>query len=188
MTPTEQEAWFAEELLRWNQKLALVSKRWGLREVQEKIHQAHEVLPHLPPGILIDMGSGQGLPALIWALHREGQVTLLDLNAKKVAFLKHVIRQLGLTHVRALRANLNHPPVELLGSAAAVTAQAVDTLAQLDAWAQPLLQPGGVLIALKAKGGRLNEEMAEREAAGRNPEWIERAEGRGLVRLIGPIR
>lgn len=52
---------------------------------------------------LLDIGTGAGLPGLPLAIvHPEIQVSLLDSAGKKIRFIRHVARSLGLTNIHPL--------------------------------------------------------------------------------------
>jgi len=93
---------YLELLLKWNGKLNLTA----IREPEGILHR-HFIecifaAQHLPSGIhtLLDFGSGGGFPGLPIALCRpEIRVTLGESQAKKAAFLREVIRTLGLSNV-----------------------------------------------------------------------------------------
>jgi len=107
-----------------------------------------DVLPAVPlaePGSLIDVGSGNGSPGLVYALVRDDlEVTLLEPRARRWAFLREAVRAAG-RGVRVLR--LRHdgysgPPARTL------TLRAVALpLAELAG----LVEPGGRVLVL---GGR----------------------------------
>jgi len=104
-----------------------------------------DVLPALPlvdPGSLIDVGSGNGSPGLVFALVRDDlEVTLLEPRARRWAFLREAARAAG-RGVRVLR--LRHdgypgPPARTL----TVRALALP-LAELTG----LVEPGGRVLCL----------------------------------------
>ncbi|CAN7297426.1 16S rRNA (guanine(527)-N(7))-methyltransferase RsmG [Devosia sp. LjRoot16] len=92
---------FAALLKKWNAVQNLVS-----RETENALWTRHvvdslQVLPLLRPGdqLFLDVGSGGGLPALPLAIALKGgsaRFTLVEPIGKKVAFLRQVIRELGL--------------------------------------------------------------------------------------------
>src|SRR5262245_3371208 len=56
---------------------------------------------------VIDIGSGAGFPGLPLAIVRgDLDVTLLEPRAKRCAFLRHVVRTLGLANVRVVQARI----------------------------------------------------------------------------------
>lgn len=101
----EKFSLYFQELIRWNAKINLT----GLKNEQEIV--GNLFLDSLAPvytGVLspeksstiLDMGSGAGFPGLpIKIVSPHQQITLLDSNLKKVAFLHHMIGLLGLEHV-----------------------------------------------------------------------------------------
>jgi 16S rRNA (guanine527-N7)-methyltransferase len=109
---------------------------------------------------LLDIGSGAGLPGIVLAmLLPEVQVTLLEPMARRVEFLDECRMALGLRNVTVLRGRAE----EVRGQVRAqvVTARAVAPLDRLAGLAIPLVQPGGMVLALKGQ-----RAAAEADAAG----------------------
>lgn len=105
----------------------------------------------LPPGARVaDVGSGAGLPGIVWALVRPDlTVTLVEPLLRRATFLSEVVDDLGLAGrvvVRRARAE------DLSETFDVVTARAVARLPQLVAWTLPLTEVGGWVIALKGAG------------------------------------
>lgn len=106
---------------------------------------------------VIDVGSGAGLPGIVWAIARPDlRVTCLEPLQRRATFLEEVVTELDLTdrvHVVRARAEdivRGRGPVTSL-RARVVTARAVAPLERLAGWTVPLLQPGGELLALKGR-------------------------------------
>ena len=93
---------------------------------------------------IADIGSGAGLPGLVWALVRpDVSVVLIESLLRRVTFLTECITALELTdRVQVVRARAEeaagHP-----GSFDIVTARAVAPLGNVARWAAPLLLPNG---------------------------------------------
>ncbi|WP_307812415.1 16S rRNA (guanine(527)-N(7))-methyltransferase RsmG [Phycicoccus sp. CSK15P-2] len=108
---------------------------------------------------LVDVGSGAGLPGVALALARPDlTVTLVEPMLRRTAWLSTVVEELGLDEqvtVRRSRAEQVHG--ELI--APFVTARAVARLDTLAGWCVPLLEPGGVLVAMKGRSA--HEELAD---------------------------
>jgi 16S rRNA (guanine527-N7)-methyltransferase len=133
----------------------------GPREV-DRLWERHLVncgalAPLLPDsGLVIDVGSGAGLPGLVLALQRgDLDFELVDSMRRRTDWLNEVSATLGLTNVTVTRARAE----ELAGrEAAAVVSRAVARLDRLAGWTAGLLAPGGVFLALKGSGA--GEELA----------------------------
>ncbi len=152
-----QLAWLSQELLRWNRSRNLTAIT-DLDEVLEKhIIDSLTLLPHLRQvRRLLDIGSGAGFPVLPLKIACPPlEAVSVDAVAKKIAFQKHVIRSLGLSHCSPLHGRLE----QLTGTPALgegydlVTARAVGPLALLVKLAEPCLANGGRLIAMKGPEG-----------------------------------
>ncbi|MGC8667582.1 MAG: 16S rRNA (guanine(527)-N(7))-methyltransferase RsmG [Chthonomonadales bacterium] len=111
---------------------------------------------------LADVGSGAGFPGIPLKIafpHLE--VTLIEATQKKAAFLREVVRQLGLSAVEVLAAraeDLVRDPLAAGGFDAA-TARAVARLTKLLEWMLPLVRSGGSVVALKSRTA--DEELLE---------------------------
>ncbi len=111
--------------------------------------------------LVLDLGSGAGLPGLVLGAARPGlRVVLLEPLLRRAAFLAEAVAALGLPHVEVRRARAEdvrdvHADV--------VTARAVAPLDRLAGWALPLLRDGGRLLALK--GERADEELGSARPA-----------------------
>jgi 16S rRNA (guanine527-N7)-methyltransferase len=136
----------------------LVGPREGARIWSRHIANCAVVAPALPAGARVaDIGSGAGLPGLVWALARPDiDMTLVEPLLRRATFLEEAVAELRLARVQVVRARAE----ELRGRDAfdVVTARAVAPLDRLARWALPLCAPGGVVLALK--GASAAEELA----------------------------
>lgn len=111
----------------------------------------------------LDLGSGAGFPGLVLAIlgaEAGFRVTLVESNARKCAFLRHVARLTGAAatiHAERLEAVMP----QLVGKVDVVTARALAPLQQLLAWNEPLFE--GNTIGLFPKGRDVASELAEAE-------------------------
>jgi 16S rRNA (guanine527-N7)-methyltransferase len=132
----------------------------GPREVprlwERHILNCAVVVPRVPPGVTVaDVGSGAGLPGLVWAIARPDlHITLIEPSLRRTVFLEEAIEALGLTQTDVMRARAE----DVTEAFDVVTARAVAPLERLAAWCLPLVRPGGVLLALK--GRTAEEEVA----------------------------
>jgi 16S rRNA (guanine527-N7)-methyltransferase len=115
-----------------------------------------------PGDLVVDVGSGAGLPGLVVAaLRPDVRVLLVEPLLRRATFLTEAVEQLGLTAVEVRRARAE----ELAGAVTAdlAVARAVAPLDRLAGWTLPLLREGGRLVALK--GASAQEELAAADAA-----------------------
>lgn len=116
------------------------------------------VVPFVPQeGVIVDVGSGAGLPGVVIAAMRPGtRVILVEPMERRVAWLHDVVGHTGLTNVEIRRARAQ----ELDGAVEAdvVTARAVASLDKLYRWTAPLVRDGGTVLAMK--GARAEDELA----------------------------
>ena len=97
----------------------------------------------VPPGSLLDVGSGAGFPgiplAIVWPRTR---VTLLESRDRKAGFLEQAVRRLSLDNVRVVCDRLERVSQDRsLGRFGAVTVRAVGDLPRLLELAEPLAEP-----------------------------------------------
>jgi 16S rRNA (guanine527-N7)-methyltransferase len=123
-------------------------------------------LPFVPQGsTVVDIGSGAGLPGLVWALVRPDlQVTCLEPLLRRSTFLEQVVADLGLgDRVTVLRDRAESitktwPGVDI------ATSRAVAPLPKLLGWSMPLVHPGGRLVAMKGANAPVEVAEAQGEA------------------------
>ena len=145
-------------LAKWNRVYNLTAIREETKWVSHHLLDSLAVVPHLPPGAIVDVGSGAGFPGIPIAFAcPDRQVTLLDSNQKKGAFLTQASTELALPNVSVVmeRAESYHP----VTAYDVVIARAFSNMGDFIKLAGHLLTPGGVLIAMK--GARPDAEIAQ---------------------------
>ncbi len=97
---------------------------------------------------LLDVGSGGGLPGVVFAICvPELMVDCVDTVSKKAAFVQQVAVSIGLKNLRGV-----HARVESLADAyGVVSSRAFASLADFTAWSGAALGPGGAWLAMKGK-------------------------------------
>jgi len=163
----EQCALFEEytrELLRWNEKMSLVSIKTPLDIPIKHIIDSLTALPFIDDTrySLLDIGSGAGFPGIPIAILRHSlRVTLMDSSRKKTSFLKSVVRLLRLYNVHIINERAARLATQDAhrGTYDVVISRASFKLPRLVETASPFLSEGGILIAMK--GGRIDGEMSD---------------------------
>ncbi|MDX9786004.1 MAG: 16S rRNA (guanine(527)-N(7))-methyltransferase RsmG [Desulfobacterales bacterium] len=152
----------ATELLRWNRKTNLTAITNPEEIAVKHVLDAFAALPVLPlHAALLDIGSGGGYPGLVLKIMRpELTVLLIDSIRKKVSFLSHVIRMLGVSNIAALYTRAETLANDSRDKPAfnVIVCRALCELSAFVSMSLPLLAPGGKLIAYK---GRFSETQAE---------------------------
>ena len=154
----------ADTLVRWQKAINLVG-RTTIEDVWTRhILDSAQLVPMLPAEAtsLADLGSGGGFPGLvIAALRPDLDLTLIEVDARKAAFLGEAGR----------RMNLKKPPRVVIGrieevpaaKAGVVTARALAPLGQLLAWADRHRADTAICLFHKGKGwqAELTEAMKD---------------------------
>ncbi len=110
---------------------------------------------------IIDIGSGAGMPGLIWALANQNQeYVLLDSLAKRVRFLEQAIQKLQLKEVKAIHLRAEDAAKSPLfrEKYQLAVARAVAKLPVLLEYCLPFVTVGGRFMALK--GLDIEEEIS----------------------------
>lgn len=110
---------------------------------------------------VVDVGSGAGLPGIVWAIVRPDiRLTCIEPLQRRTTFLEEAVARLGMSdRVAVVRARAEEVPrsgAAIRGDV--VTARAVAPLEKLATWTVPLVRPGGELLALKGQSAA--EEVA----------------------------
>jgi len=148
---------FAALLQRWNQVFNLTAVRDPGEVITRHLLDTLAVLPYVPVGRLVDVGSGAGLPGIPLAIVRpELAVTLLDASAKRVRFVRQVVIELGLANVHPVhaRAEAYHPEAPY----DAVITRAFANISDMLTACRHLVAIDGVILAMK--GQRPDTELA----------------------------
>jgi len=158
-------ALFLEGLWSWNRRMNLT----GISEKREMIIKLLldplVALPYLSSGgTVLDIGSGAGIPGLPLKIGRpEFEVHLIESRAKKVSFLRDMIRKLGLKGIEAYkgRAEKRADLPTLFHFYDIVTARALAPLKKTISICSPYLEPGSLLVTFK--GSRIDQEIEDSE-------------------------
>lgn len=137
-----------------------VPRLWSRHLLNSAVVADPEVGLVRPCASVADVGSGAGLPGLVWALARPDlSVTLIEPLLRRANFLQEAVAQLGLTQRVLVVRGRGEEVKAQWGAFDVVTARAVAPLPKLLGSTIPLLKQGGRLLALK--GQQAEDELLE---------------------------
>lgn len=150
---------FLALLQKWNKVYNLTA----VRDPQEMLtHHLLDSLAAVPPlqrhlsalspreqaARLLDVGSGGGLPGVVFAICcPELQVSCVDTVAKKAAFVQQVAVSLQLRNLKGIHARVEN----LEGPFDVVSCRAFASLPDFVSWSHAALADGGIWLAMKGK-------------------------------------
>jgi 16S rRNA (guanine527-N7)-methyltransferase len=111
---------YLELLAKWNQIYNLTAVRDVAQMIPKHILDSLAVLPYIRDTPILDVGTGAGLPGLMFAIARpDWQCVLLDSSAKKIRFVQQAIIELQIknasarcTRIEAFNGTQVNKPVE----------------------------------------------------------------------------
>src|SRR5574337_22758 len=154
LTATQHETFdvYLSELRRWATQMNLTGLRTAEAIVREGFLRslAHRAaFEPAPPLHAIDVGSGAGFPGLVLKIgYPDIDMVLLEPRRKRAAFLRFLVRRLGLVGIRCIqaRAEALSEDNEHRGRYDLAFARAVGPIPEVARLVKPLLKPGGRLI------------------------------------------
>lgn len=142
-----------DTLGRWQKTINLVG-RTTLEDVWKRhVLDSAQLVPLIPEGAetLTDLGSGGGFPGLVVAaLAPHLQITLIEADARKAAFLGEASRRMGLGKPPKIR--ISRIEVAEATRSDVITARALAPLDQLLAWAVHHRSDATICLFHKGKG------------------------------------
>jgi len=146
-----------DELERWNRTFNLTAIKTPDEMLTHHLLDSLAIHADLVGGRIADVGTGAGFPGLPLALVQpQRRFTLIDSNGKKIRFVSHAARMLGLSNVEPLQARAEElapdPPFDT------VVARAFAPLPQLLSTIAGLAGPATRVLAMK--GRRPDKELA----------------------------
>jgi 16S rRNA (guanine527-N7)-methyltransferase len=157
--PGQQEKLLAylQLMAKWNRVYNLTALRNPKEWVTHHLLDSLAVLPHVQGPVVVDVGSGAGLPGLVLAIIRPGwQVVSVEAVDKKAAFQRQVAAELALANARIEGCRVERLSLE--GGADTLISRAFSSLTDFVNLTRHLLKPGGQWVAMKGK--KPLEEMA----------------------------
>jgi len=162
---------YLDELTLWNRRMNLTGMDRADRTVIELFLDSLIPAPRIPgEGRLLDVGSGAGVPGLpLKIFHPHLDVHLLEARARRVSFLRQVVRLLGLPGIGVFRGRIEKEPGALpFERYPLITARALAPLARTLAWCSPRLSPEGLLVCFLGRSAQkvLDESREVMERTG----------------------
>jgi len=161
----EQIKRYCKELIYWNQKVNMISRKDEINILDKHILHSMSILKYYKPkqkAKCVDIGSGGGLPGIPLKIARPDlDMTLVDSISKKIKMLKIFASHTGMRNIKAINSraeDLIHNN-EFKNKVDVVFARAVAKITKLYSWVQPILKQSGEVVLLK--GGDLNKEIEE---------------------------
>ena len=155
---------YFNELKKWNRKVNLIAKSTSDSEIVEKhFLDSLTLLPFLKDrdAHLLDIGTGGGFPGLICkaALGGTLNLTLVEPRLKRVSFLRHIVRNVGLDNVDIRANRLEDEPSLKKGLFSHITCRAVTEVGPFVEMVTVFSGTGAELICMK--GPKWSEELSE---------------------------
>lgn len=141
-----QLLYYLQQLLFWNKAYNLTAIKDDQQALIKHIFDSLSIVPFLPAGDLLDIGTGAGLPAMIVAICQpQRAVTALDSNQKKIRFIKQVASELGLKNLTPIASRIEAHA----GSYQVITSRAFASLVDFVTHSQSKLADNGIICAMK---------------------------------------
>lgn len=153
---------YLDLLEKWNAAYNLTAIRRREAMEVEHILDSLAVVPQLPAsaGLLVDVGTGAGLPGIVLAIARpDNDYLLVDSNGKKTRFLTQTVHELGLRNVIVRQARIEELalPAGWQANRVTVISRAFASLPDMVQGCRALLDGGAELLAMK--GQRPDDEI-----------------------------
>ncbi|XID75913.1 16S rRNA (guanine(527)-N(7))-methyltransferase RsmG [Alkanindiges sp. WGS2144] len=142
---------YQDQLVLWNKAFNLTAIRDPKEMLVRHLLDSLSIIPHLPKGRLLDIGTGGGMPGFIIALvEPERECVLLDSNGKKIRFLRQVSADMKVTNANPIQSRVEDNAIfSSLGQFEVVTSRAFASLNDFVNLGQPFLAPNGCFAAMK---------------------------------------
>ena len=139
---------FIQLLGKWNRVYNLTSVRKPQDMIGRHLLDSLAVLPYVEGPRVLDVGTGAGIPGMVFALvEPEWEFVLLDSSNKKLRFVRQVIEELGVRN-----ASVAHVRVEDYRPEApfdTAVSRAFSSLEEMYQACRKLMKPAGKVLAMK---------------------------------------
>jgi 16S rRNA (guanine527-N7)-methyltransferase len=147
---------YLAELMKWSRRVNLIARDTPEAQVVEThFLDSLTLLPFLDGAgevHLLDVGSGAGFPGLVLACVRpDARCTLCEPRQKRVSFLRHVVRTLGLKNVEVVAERIEAHLAAWQGRFTHITCRAVAEPAAFLPLVRPLVTPATRVLLMLAR-------------------------------------
>ena len=147
---------YVQLLVRWNKTYNLTAVREPEQMVSAHLMDSLAILPYIKGPIVMDVGTGAGLPGIPLSLFTpETQWVLIDSNGKKTRFVFQAIAELGLSNVTVRHARVEDvddvQPSQIVTRAYASITDMMDSV-------QHLMNKDTRLLAMKTDDSEIREQ------------------------------
>jgi len=179
---------YLAELMKWSRRVNLIARDTPeAQAVETHFLDSLTLLPFMDETEaphLLDVGSGAGFPGLALACVRpDARFTLCEPRQKRVSFLRHVIRTLGLANVEVVAERVEAHLPDWPGRFSHLTSRAVAEPAAFLPLVRPLVTPGARVLLMLARA----EGLAGIDRLASGP-WRVEAERRFVLPFSGAPR
>ena len=135
-------------LNKWNKAYNLTAIRDPRQMVFRHIIDSLSIVPHISGEVILDVGSGPGLPGIVLAIMYPGKkFTTLDSNGKKTRFMLQAKLELKLKNLEVAYTRVESYKVATPFDV--ITSRAFSSLADMVDETKHLLSPSGIYLAMK---------------------------------------
>jgi len=148
---------YLAELMKWSRRINLIARDTSeAQAIETHFLDSLTLLPLLreaeEPVHLLDIGTGAGFPGLVLACVLPGvSFTLVEPRQKRVTFLRHLIRTLGLTNVAVVADRIEGHASAWQGRFSHITSRAVAEPGLFLPLVRPLTNPATRVILMLAR-------------------------------------
>lgn len=146
---------YLEELELWNKKINLTAIKKDDNIITNHFLDSLAIVKYInPDSTLLDIGSGAGFPGVPVALSRpDCFVTCCDSAGKKIMFINHIVRKLGLQNVKTISCRVGEGE-QNLGFYDYVVTRAVSDLLTVIKLSKTYMTESGKIIAMRGEKGK----------------------------------
>ncbi|MBX9767008.1 MAG: class I SAM-dependent methyltransferase [Bdellovibrionales bacterium] len=166
----ESLAMFHVELVKFNKAINLVSPATvpeaDLTHFSDSVVAYSKIKNQLSSHEIADFGSGSGFPSVVFAIldnHSGRKWIAMDIDQRKVEFLKHCQRKIGLKDFSAVVSDLSRPSERAFSQ---VTCRAFAPLREIIKKYGHNISSGGEVLALKGRNWREEVDLIEKSVIG----------------------